>query len=248
MTYPLLTAGHLKHARVIERDPRGIKVLQLPDGDYLKVFRLRHRFSLARVYGYAQRFCSNADRLAALGIASIHIRACYAVQDARLLAYPLAVNTAPMTTALAPATAATPLSHTFAVHYAPLPGQTLKQLLDQQQLPPQLIRQLGAFIAGLHAKGVHFRSLHLGNIVLTPAGELGLIDIADMKIYPWSLWFGTRLRSFRHLTRYARMNTPFGESNWGILVDSYIAHAALTAGEASRLKKKMQHYLLHPPH
>jgi hypothetical protein len=242
MTYPLLTAGHLKHARVIERDPRGIKVLQLPDGDYLKVFRLRHRFSLARVYGYAQRFCSNAGRLAALGIPSIHIRACYAVQDARLLAYPLAVSDTQTTETAAP------LSHTFAVHYAPLPGLTLKQLLDQQQLPPELVGQLGAFIAELHAKGVHFRSLHLGNIVLTPAGELGLIDIADMKIYPWSLWFGTRLRSFRHLTRYARMNTPFGESNWGILVDSYIAQAALTAGQASRLKKKMQHYLLHPPH
>jgi hypothetical protein len=242
MTYPLLTAGHLKHARVIERDPRGIKVLQLPDGDYLKVFRLRHRFSLARVYGYAQRFCSHAGKLAALGIPSIHIRACYAVQDARLLAYPLAVSDTPTTETVAP------LSHTFAVHYAPLPGLTLKQLLDQQQLSPELVRQLGAFIAELHAKGVHFRSLHLGNIVLTPAGELGLIDIADMKIYPWSLWFGTRLRSFRHLTRYARMNTPFGESNWGILVDSYIAHAALTAGQASRLKKKMQHYLLHPPH
>ncbi|MGQ2964720.1 toluene tolerance protein [Methylophilus sp.] len=244
MTYPLLTAGHLKHARVIERDPRGIKVLQLPDGDYLKVFRLRHRYSLARLYGYAQRFCSHAGKLAALGIPSIRIRACYAVQDARLLAYPLASRAEPMLPALASAT----LSHTYAVHYAPLPGQTLKQLLDQQQLPPQLVRQLGAFIAELHAKGVHFRSLHLGNIVLTPAGELGLIDIADMKIYPWPLWFGTRLRSFRHLTRYARMNAPFGESNWEILVDSYIEQAALSACKASRLKKKMQHYLLHPPH
>jgi hypothetical protein len=242
MTYPLLTAGHLQHARVVERDPRGIKVLQLPDGDYLKVFRLRHRYSLARIYGYAQRFCSHAGKLAALGVPSIHIRACYAVQDARLLAYPLLTNVA------ATETASAPLSHTFAVHYAPLPGETLKQLLDQQQLPPELVWQLGAFIAELHAKGVHFRSLHLGNIVLTPAGELGLIDIADMKIYPWSLWFGTRLRSFRHLTRYARMNTPFGESNWALLVDSYIEQAALTSCQASCLKKKMQHYLLHPPH
>jgi hypothetical protein len=244
MTYPLLTAGHLKDARVVERDPRGIKVLQLPDGDYLKVFRLRHRFSLARFYGYAQRFCNNAGKLAALGIPSLHIRTCYAVQDARLLDYPLTIDAAAGTAT--PASAS--LSHTFAVHYAPLPGQTLKQLLDQQPLPPELIRQLGAFIAELHAKGVHFRSLHLGNIVLTPAGELGLIDIADMKIYPWSLWFATRLRSFRHLTRYARMNTPFGESNWALLVDSYIAQAALTTSQASRLKQKMQHFLLHPPH
>ena len=243
MTYPLLTAKHLTDARVIERDPRGIKVLQLPNGDYLKVFRLRHRFSWARFQGYAQRFSKNVSALAELGILTVDVIQCYEVKNARLLDYPLSVNLHSAANQDAESS-----SHTYVVHYVPLAGETLKTLLDQHELQTHHVKQLGAFIAELHEKGIHFRSLHLGNIVLTPEGEMGLIDIADMKIYPWSLWFSTRLRSFRHLTRYARMNNPFGMSNWMLLVESYGAHARLNKAKISVLKKKMQHFLLHPPH
>lgn len=242
MSYPLLTAQHLSGARVIERDPRGIKVVQLPNGDYLKVFRLRHRFSWARFQGYAQRFSKNASKLADLGIPTVKVINCYQVSNARLLDYPLSID------AHAEAQGSAPPSNTFVVHYQPLVGETLKTLLDQQQLQTHHVVQLGTFIADLHKKGIHFRSLHLGNIVLTPEGKMGLIDIADMKIYPWSLWFRTRLRSFRHLTRYARMNAPFGTSNWMLLLDSYFAHAKSSASEKNILKQKMQQYLLHPPH
>jgi hypothetical protein len=243
MTYPLLTAQHLLNARVIERDPRGIKVLQLPNGDYLKVFRLRHRFSWSRFQGYAQRFSNNASSLAALGIPTVSVTNCYQVKNGRLLDYPLSAHSHSE-----PIQDIAPLTQTYAVHYAPLAGETLKTLLDQQQLDTNHVKQLGVFIAELHEKGIHFRSLHLGNIVLTPEGKMGLIDIADMKIYLWSLWFGTRLRSFRHLTRYARINVSFGDTNWSMLVNSYIEHAALTVSQAGILKKKMQHFLLHPPH
>ncbi len=243
MNYPLLTAQHLADACVIERDPRGIKVLQLPNGDYLKVFRLRHRFSWARFQGYAQRFSKNARKLAEAGIPTVHVIQCYEVKNDRLLDYPLSLNLHTVNTQSAAST-----SHTYVVHYAPLVGVTLKTLLDQQKLPVGLVKQLGAFIAELHEKGIHFRSLHLGNIVLTPEGKMGLIDIADMKIYPWSLWFSTRLRSFRHLTRYARMNVPFGQSNWMQLIESYGAHCRLNKSKLSAIKKKMQHFLLHPPH
>ncbi|WP_229007003.1 hypothetical protein [Methylophilus sp. Leaf408] len=242
MTYPLLTAQHLDDARVIERDPRGIKVVQLPNGDYLKVFRLRHRFSWARFQGYAQRFSKNAFKLVKLGIPTVKVIDCYEVKNASLLDYPQSVNGHKKAEDLEAS------SHTFAVHYAPLAGETLKTLLDQQQLETHHVVQLGAFIAELHKKGIHFRSLHLGNIVLTTEGKMGLIDIADMKIYPWSLWFRTRLRSFRHLTRYARINAPFGLSNWAILLDSYFEHAKLSASEINTLREKMQQYLLHPPH
>lgn len=243
MAYPLLTSEHLTDARVIERDPRGVKVLQLPNGEYMKVFRLRHRLSWARFQGYAQRFSRHASKLTALGIPTIRVIACYEVKNSRLLDYPLVKDLLSET-----AQVSAPLSHTFVVHYAPLPGKTLKDMLDQQQLQTEHVIQLGAFIAELHEKGIHFRSLHLGNIVLTPEGRMGLIDIADMKIYPWALWFGTRLRSFRHLTRYARMNEPFGDSNWTILLDSYFAQTKLSMSKTNMLKKKMQQYLLHPPH
>ncbi|HZJ92281.1 MAG TPA: toluene tolerance protein, partial [Thiopseudomonas sp.] len=52
--------------------------------------------------------------------------------------------------------------------------------------------------------GVYFRSIHLGNVVLTPECELGLIDISDMKIFrrPLSKW--QRKRNFEHMVRDER--------------------------------------------
>lgn len=51
----------------------------------------------------------------------------------------------------------------------------------------------------LHRKGIYFRSLHLGNVILTPNGEFGLIDFSDMRIYPWPLPKFMRVRNIRRL-------------------------------------------------
>ncbi len=34
-----------------------------------------------------------------------------------------------------------------------------------------------------HEKGIYLRSAHLANVILTPEGTLGLIDISDMKTF-----------------------------------------------------------------
>jgi hypothetical protein len=86
-----------------------------------------------------------------------------------------------------------------AVHYEPLPGNILREVPD---FDVRLVTRLGAFIKELHDKGVYLRSMHLGNVVLTPEGQLGLIDIADMKVYRGSLRKGLRLRNLHHLRRY----------------------------------------------
>jgi hypothetical protein len=228
----------LKQATVIELDPRGFKVLQLANGNILKLFRLRHQWSLARWVGYAQRFCRNASKLQKKGIPTVQIVACYAIPDESIF------NGLP-----SPITFKTPANQqTYAVEYAPLQGQTLKARLQAQQLTEAEVKQLGGFVAQLHAQGVHFRSLHLGNIVLTPNGEMGLIDIADMRIYPWALWFNTRLRSFRHVTRYAKLNQAFGPYFWHVLIQSYIQHANLSAKLEHRYEKVMAAFLQTPPH
>lgn len=85
------------------------------------------------------------------------------------------------------------------VHYEPLPGVTMRELgvLDEAR-----VVQFGHFLRGLHDKGVYLRSLHLGNVVLTPDDTLGLIDIADMRIFRRSLSRRLRFRNFNHLCRY----------------------------------------------
>ncbi|WP_211826374.1 toluene tolerance protein [Kistimonas asteriae] len=161
-------------ARVIEADGFGDKVLLLNDGSFLKLFRRKRLLSSALIFPYSTRFTLNAGLLAERGIPSVTI-----IDNYRI-----------------------PTIRRTAVHYQPLPGETLRHLLkDATGDSSGLMGQLGTFIARLHEKGVYFRSLHLGNVVLTPDHELGLIDIADMSCGRLSLGPRRALRNFHHLAR-----------------------------------------------
>lgn len=161
-------------AHVLEADGTGDKVLRLRDGSMLKLFRRKRLISSAAWYPYARRFADNCKTLAERAIPCPRVREVYRIAD-------IARD---------------------AVHYDPLPGNTLRQLLDDPDSGDNLRRQLGIFIARLHEKGIYFRSAHLGNVVLTPEGELGLIDIADMRTYRRPLRKVQRLRNFKHMLRY----------------------------------------------
>ena len=160
-------------ARVLERDRYGEKVLALADGSYLKLFRRKRLISSAAWYPYAQRFADNAQALAEREIPCPEVTGLYRIPSLRR----------------------------DAVRYRPLEGRTLRQLLAEGTAAPDLRARLGAFVAGLHAAGIYFRSLHLGNIVLTPAGALGLIDIADLRAVPRALPAHRRRRDLQHMLR-----------------------------------------------
>jgi len=199
-------------AEILGEDPRGIKVLKLQDGNILKIFRIRNRISSAYLYSYARRFCRNASRLQKLAIPTIKIKQLFHFSD----------------------------SSNAAVSYEPLPGETLKKLIHAGELSDKLCADLGKFIAKLHNDGVHFRSLHLGNIVLTPSGALGLIDISDMSIYSWGLLTSTRIRNFRHLWRYPKDIQALGEKKWLIIENAYFSHCRLTDGSTRKIKRELQ--------
>jgi len=55
----------------------------------------------------------------------------------------------------------------------------------------------------LHERGVYFRSLHLGNVVRTPDGRLGLIDISDVRVHRRPLGRLLRARNLRRMQRMA---------------------------------------------
>lgn len=160
------------NAEVVTADPFGDKVLLLKDGDYLKLFRVKRLWTSARLRPYAKRFANNIRRLADLDIPVPRIRALYQIPD---------------------------IART-AVRYAPLPGKTLRDL--GTEFDADIALKLGAFYKDLHSKGIYHRSLHLGNVVLTPERRLGLIDVADLNIYWGSLPRRLRLRNFQHLFRY----------------------------------------------
>lgn len=165
------------NARVIEADRYGEKVLLLPDDTYLKLFRRKRLLSSAGLYPYAQRFADNLRALQHRGIPCPELVTLYRIQ------------------AMA----------RDVVHYRPLVGTTLRHRLraplslDEAN---QLRHMLGAFVARLHHLGVYFRSLHLGNVVLTPDGQLGLIDVSDMSTQQRPLGRIKRARNMKHLLRY----------------------------------------------
>ncbi|KDD69956.1 toluene tolerance protein [Pseudomonas mandelii PD30] len=161
-------------AQVLEADGSGDKVLRLTDGSILKLFRRKRLLTSAAWYPYAKRFADNCDALRERHIPCPSIRQVYRIASIER----------------------------DAVHYDPLPGQTLRQLLDVQGDADPLRGQLGVFMATLHERGIYFRSAHLGNIVLTPEHQLGLIDIADMRVYRRPLRKTLRLRNFKHMVRY----------------------------------------------
>ncbi|MCM8614239.1 toluene tolerance protein [Accumulibacter sp.] len=179
-------------AEVLEADSFGDKVLRLADGTILKLFRRKRLLSSAAWYPYARRFADNAVAIRRRGIAVPEI-----IDIMRI-----------------------PSLARDAVHYQPLPGVSLRQLLragmdvdTRQKLRTAFTR----FVIELHDKGVYFRSLHLGNVLHLPDGSFGLIDIADARLRPWRLSRHLRRRNLRLLLAAA------GESE---LVDT----AAVLAG------------------
>ena len=188
--------GWLANAEAIfEQDQHGIKVAKLANGDFIKIFRVKRLFSIAHVYSYARMFCRNAERIAKLGIPTVKVKQLYHIQN----------------------------SNKTAVVYEPLYGDTILDILRSRNISIALSRDLGAFIAEVHEKGIYFRGLHLGNIVLTPEKRMGLIDIADMTIFPWSLDCRRRLKNFSRFWRDFENKFIFGYEEIQALVEGYHA-------------------------
>lgn len=190
-------------ATVLEADGTGDKVLRLVDGSMLKLFRRKRLLSSAAWYPYAQRFADNCRHLQERQIPCPVVKAVYRIGAIER----------------------------DAVHYAPLPGQTLRQVLEEPADHDQLRAQLGRFIAILHERGVYFRSAHMGNVVLTPEGELGLIDIADLRIFRRPLRKSQRLRNFKHMLRYPQDRQWLLEAGDSSFVDGYLAAQQLCSRE-----------------
>lgn len=234
---PTLSDAQLAHlcqgARLLEQDAHGPKVHALADGRILKIFRRKRRLSSASWTPYAVRFARNAAQLQALDIPTLQVEQVFQLENPAL------------TAAL----------------YQPLPGRTLRECARAGDLDALLLATLGRFIARLHALGITFRSLHMGNIVLTPSGELGLIDVADMRFQGKPLSLGQRARNLRHLSRLREDGEHYGADGWRQLCEHYLQAAALPPRDADHMRQQWRRHapergqnaavprtLLHPRH
>lgn len=185
----------IEQAKVIERDSFGPKVALLPNGDYIKYFRRKRFFNRELIAPAAIKFARNAHHLSKLGIPTMNIKSLH-----RIIGEP----------------------HTVAI-YEPLLGRTVRDVLSVNEADAELMYRLGVFLARVQRRGIYFRSIHPGNIVVVGMG-FGLIDILDMRFRVWSLNRWARRRNWRHLFRY-----PKEWSNRPDLVEAIISgyrHAA----------------------
>ena len=188
----------VKKTKVIESDKFGEKVLLYEDGNYMKLFRRKRLFSSALIYPYWLRFVWNTAGLKKMKIPTF----------ASILEV-----------------VKVPHSKKTAVIYEPLLGETIKHLLLKGEFGDDMISKLGTFVAEIQKRGVYFSALHLGNIVLTPEGEFGLIDISDMRLvyFPIPLFtLKTNMRYFFH----SRQGLKFLKSEKAIdlFVSAYLAN------------------------
>jgi tRNA A-37 threonylcarbamoyl transferase component Bud32 len=150
---------------------------------------------------YAQRFVRNAARLAERGFTTVEV----------------------LDRAYCP-----PLKR-HVITYRPVPGRTLRdRLQDLPEKVPHHLALAASFIASLHEKGVYFRSLHFGNLIVPSEGEvLGLIDVADMTFRSRPLPVRLRVRNFSHLARRREDRETLEQFGWGRFVKSYLAAAGM---------------------
>jgi hypothetical protein len=194
-------------ATELERDRNGVKVLLTPGGRIVKLIRVKRWYSLSAIYPYSLRFRRNAQRLNAMGIPSVQVEQVFYCHHIRR----------------------------HGVIYPLLEGESLEKIAAGDGITDELSVRLAGFIAMLHARGVYFRSLHLGNILLLPDGEFGLIDVADMRFSRSGLRVDQRIRNFRHLLRNRSHRQLFEGFGLERFLKLYLAAAALSAAQGNRI-------------
>ena len=205
----------IQDARILEEDGFGLKVLRLPDGRILKLFR-RKRWLSSQIWApHASRFERNAKILRHLNIPTIAVESTFAIPEIERQA------------ALYPA----------------LPGVTLRHWLSEHEgtQAKAKIEAFARFVAKLHAEGILFRSLHLGNVLVTTEDEFALIDIVDMSFS----WFGSllpqkRMRNFKHILRYAEDQSLFAQSGKGVFMHAYLKTTTFSQKTQAQLTHAFQ--------
>ncbi|MBW2186719.1 MAG: toluene tolerance protein [Deltaproteobacteria bacterium] len=196
-------------ATILEKDGHGEKVLLTEDGSIVKIFRLKRLLSGAIFYPYVRRFSDNAKRLQQRDVLTIDImKLGRCRQPKRDL-----------------------------VWYRPIAGQTFRDYCQQNGMD-SMVESFARFIALLHHKGILFRSIHWGNIIVTDELDLGLIDIADIRFYRRSLTLKQRQRNFRHMLRYA-VDLCFFNENSTLFWSVYQKSSHMMAEQCQQLQNSL---------
>ena len=202
----------LEKNEVLERDPWGVKVLETPDKKILKIFRLKRLFSSAYFYPYALRFKHNAAFLEKKGVKTV---------DVENIVYCMGVQR-------------------HVLSYKKVMGQPVSSAIEKSQDSKALLKKLISFVTSLHSKGIYFRSLHLGNIIMEPDGTFVLIDISDMRFFPHKLTINQRIRNWKHVLKNEFEREIIADYGWDDFINEYASCSMLTLRDKEKLRLKLK--------
>ncbi|WP_312244609.1 toluene tolerance protein [Stutzerimonas nitrititolerans] len=197
----------LASGKVLEKDARGPKVVALENSLFLKIFHTRRHPLLARLQPAAQRFQRNTEQLRARHVPAPQVTETFWLDKRCGLS---------------------------ACLYQPLPGQSLEQLyLQDRDSFIALLPAIATFIRQLHNGGIYFRSLHLGNILLLPDSQFGLIDCLDLRLKRGPLGPWLVRRNLAHLEGYLQRRAlpDFPEGAFGKAYRAVTATHTTTLGQ-----------------
>jgi len=186
-----------------------------PDGTITKLWkRKKSLFSSDRFRSYAQRFIDNATGLTAKGINVPDILNHAVLEGERI----------------------------SIVSYRALPGNSIRDLLKDS--PERVdIPALGRYILSLHDKGIFFRSIHFGNIILLPDNNYGLIDITDVRYYKNPVPLRRRAVNLATPLRYSDDADRIKAAQLPDLIDSYLSALEPNARDKERFLEQINRCL-----
>jgi len=92
----------------------------------------------------------------------------------------------------------------------------------------------------LHDRGIYFRAVHLGNVLITANGDFGLIDISEARCRRLPLSPAMRARNFRPLFAYVADLAAIEEHGFGAFVRTYLDAAELSPRSERRFVAKLR--------
>lgn len=199
----------LAGATVLEESVKyGPSVWRTDDNRIIKAFHRRRR-GIARHFSYARRFARHCRRLAARGVRAPTVDVVYRCPEigSELVIYRL------------------------------IPGTTVRTLTPGSNEANRVLDALPGFLASLHGAGIHFRGIHLGNVLHDAQAGFALIDVSYMRFLPWPLTLGERASNFRNILGYERDAALIEAFGLGDFMQRYIDAASLSPRRARRLAR-----------
>lgn len=118
------------------------------------------------------------------------------------------------------------------VIYEQMEGRILRELGNAIDLPA-----LAEFVVALHARGIYFRGLHLGNIVYRDDGQFGLIDVQDVRLRNGPLGPRLRERNLGILCSHPHDRNYMLNGHWSELVMAYCRRAGMSVAQAAHMRE-----------